>query len=82
MQFLVQQEQQREEPQIIEGPDLKKEPLTKVAALYFEWKAANSSATVEIPESPYRRDTSKQTSFEQRLESPRPYPQHDGMEQK
>ena len=45
MQFLAQQEQQREEPQIIEGPDLKKEPLTKIAALYFEWKAANNSVS-------------------------------------
>lgn len=44
LQFLQEQEQRQEERQI-EGADLRKEPLKKVAALYFEWKMANSSAT-------------------------------------
>jgi integrase len=44
MKFLEDQKE-RCEGDYTEGPDLQREPLAKVAALYFEWKTANSSAT-------------------------------------
>jgi integrase len=45
LQFLEEQQLQTQQPPYVEGPNLKKESLSKVAALYFAWKAASSSAT-------------------------------------
>jgi hypothetical protein len=44
LQFLEEQKQRQEQP-LVEGPNLKKEPLSKVAALYFDWKGANNSSS-------------------------------------
>ena len=44
LQFLEEQKQREEQPRV-EGPNLKKECLSKVATLYFDWKGANNSAT-------------------------------------
>lgn len=41
----LEEQKQQQEHHYVEEADLKKEPLKKVAALYFEWKAASSSVT-------------------------------------
>jgi hypothetical protein len=56
-----------------------------IATVSTRWRAQNLFKAF-----PSRRDTCialpqryvKSDDFEQRLERPRPYPQHDGMEQK